>query len=280
MSFIRAKWTLRRIGRSGYRSLRRGLRSVTPFWLRRPVLNLLYGSSAAEKPVSQYSFKPSAAFDVICFPVIDWDFRFQRPQQLLTEFARDGHRVFYAHTTFHQSGASPLVRNITENIYRVRLPGPAGLRAVYKGEAGGQPLGQVLDALDELRRRAGIEECVILAQFPYWAELALAARDHWEWKVVYDCMDEQSGFADAHPATRRQEERLITQSDMVVATSRILYEKVRPAARRALLIPNGADFAHFSRPGPSRRLTGLRGPVIGYYGAIAEWFDKIGRAHV
>src|SRR5262249_35724869 len=33
--------------------------------------------------------------DVICFSIIDWSFRFQRPQQLMTQFAAHGHRVFY-----------------------------------------------------------------------------------------------------------------------------------------------------------------------------------------
>src|SRR6266480_5111911 len=45
----------------------------------------------------------SHAFDVICFPIIDWDFRFQRPQQLLSPFAADGHRVFYLNQKFHAS---------------------------------------------------------------------------------------------------------------------------------------------------------------------------------
>src|SRR5262249_14768293 len=33
--------------------------------------------------------------DIICFSIIDWSFRFQRPQQLMAQFARRGHRVFY-----------------------------------------------------------------------------------------------------------------------------------------------------------------------------------------
>jgi hypothetical protein len=37
----------------------------------------------------------SRGYDVVCFSVIDWQFRFQRPQQLMTQFTRRGHRVFY-----------------------------------------------------------------------------------------------------------------------------------------------------------------------------------------
>ena len=33
--------------------------------------------------------------DIICFSIIDWEFRYQRPQQLMSQFAAHGHRVFY-----------------------------------------------------------------------------------------------------------------------------------------------------------------------------------------
>ncbi len=39
-------------------------------------------------------------YDVICLPVIVWNSRFQRPQQLMDQFARRGHRVFYASLGF------------------------------------------------------------------------------------------------------------------------------------------------------------------------------------
>src|SRR5262245_18134112 len=42
--------------------------------------------------------------DVLCLPIIDWDYRFQRPQQLLSQFADAGHRVFYASITFREDG--------------------------------------------------------------------------------------------------------------------------------------------------------------------------------
>ena len=38
-------------------------------------------------------------------------------------------------------------------------------------------------------------------------------------------------------------------------------------------MPNGADFEHFSRGEPNAFVAGLPRPVIGYFGAIAEWFD-------
>jgi uncharacterized coiled-coil protein SlyX len=37
---------------------------------------------------------PSGKPDVVVLSIIDWDFRFQRPQQLAAQFGRHGHRVF------------------------------------------------------------------------------------------------------------------------------------------------------------------------------------------
>jgi hypothetical protein len=32
---------------------------------------------------------------MVCLPIIEWDFRFQRPQQLMLQFAKHGWRVHY-----------------------------------------------------------------------------------------------------------------------------------------------------------------------------------------
>jgi GT2 family glycosyltransferase/glycosyltransferase involved in cell wall biosynthesis len=215
---------------------------------------------------------PMATYDVFCFPVIDWEFRFQRPQQLLTQFARAGHRVFYLRTTFHQLGDRPLVREIAARVTGVQLPGPATLN-LYQHEISEFQVEHFIRALDEYRLDAGITAALILVQLPFWHPLAEAARARWGWKVIYDCMDEHSGFSTNTPAMLEQEEELIRSSDLVLATARPLYDKTARLARRTLLLPNAADFDHFSHPGPDRLLAHLSGPIIGYYGAISDWFD-------
>ena len=70
------------------------------------------------------------AYDVVCFPIIDWDFRFQRPQQLMSRFAEAGHRVFYISQNFYSSGPAYLIQEKQKNIFEVSLRGPK--RIVYK----------------------------------------------------------------------------------------------------------------------------------------------------
>src|SRR5258706_16109647 len=38
---------------------------------------------------------PQRKYDVLIFAIFDFDFRFQRPQQIAAQFARLGHRVFW-----------------------------------------------------------------------------------------------------------------------------------------------------------------------------------------
>jgi len=256
-----------------WQGLRRGLRSVTPFPIRRRLLNLVRGSSRAELSVSDLTIPPSESSDIICFPIIDWDLRFQRPQQLLTQFARDGHRVFYLHSTFHQSGPSAFVQRLSDNIYRVRLPGPKGLDSLYQKEIDEQALTQMQAALAELCEGVNLRSGLSLVQFPFWAALALRCRETWGWQIIYDCLDEHGGFRNIASSVLQQEEWIIANSDLVLATSQSLYDKVAPTARRVLYLPNATDFEHFNRATSVQPLSGLGHPMIGYYGAISDWFD-------
>ncbi|HEX6094982.1 MAG TPA: glycosyltransferase [Thermoanaerobaculia bacterium] len=57
---------------------------------------------AGARPAPPLSIVPRDAAPepktVVCLPIIEWDFRFQRPQQLMLQFAKHGWRVFYAST--------------------------------------------------------------------------------------------------------------------------------------------------------------------------------------
>ena len=55
--------------------------------------------------------------------IIDWHFRFQRPQQLALQLAAAGHRVFYVRNTF-QRKRRPLVRLLQDRLFEVTLPAP------------------------------------------------------------------------------------------------------------------------------------------------------------
>jgi hypothetical protein len=72
--------------------------------------------------------EPVAKPDVVCLSIIDWSFRFQRPQQLMAQFAAHGHRVFYLNVSDFRSqharpkfAAEPIQYQALKNLYEVKL---------------------------------------------------------------------------------------------------------------------------------------------------------------
>ena len=214
-------------------------------------------------------------YDVIVLPIIDWDFRFQRPQQLARQFARNGHRVFYIRTKFREEDI-PEPSMIEDRIYSFSLLGEPK-RVIYQEAPSEAELDVFEASLSGLAQAASICEAVCLVQLPFWGPLAERLKRRFGWKVVYDCMDDHHGFDSNHPRMLALEERLFQICDLALATSLPLYRKCARLAKRVLQLPNAADLNHFSQPMEDwpvpPEIVSLAGPVIGYMGAISAWFD-------
>jgi GT2 family glycosyltransferase/glycosyltransferase involved in cell wall biosynthesis len=232
--------------------------------------------------------RPKGKYDAIVFSIIDWDFRFQRPQQLATQFGRHGHRVFYLSTTqWLASGeggpAWDLVRkapNVAELRIRSRRP-----LDVYRGALDAADLDVLVDAFDAMAADLAMGDAVSLVQIPFWAPLAERLRERFGWPVVYDCMDEWTNFPGFGPEVLSREDALVRGADATVVSADRLWEKWKGTAPRLILAKNGIDSEHYRRLyAPNDVLGDVRHPVIGYYGALASWVDaplleKIVRQH-
>lgn len=231
--------------------------------------------AAPAQPDESLTITPTGKFDLICLAIIDWHFRFQRPQQLATQFARNGHRAFYTRLTFAGAEHPTVdVHPLGERVYEIVLPGEATTN-IYRDDLCDPTLSQAFDALRDFIRQHSIAEAICLVQHPFWTPLAHRLKERYGWKIVYDCMDDHSGFQYTHPEIVSREQALISSSDLVVASSRALFEYLSAQHSNCLLLPNAGDYAHFSRlpPRDASPIASLPRPVIGYYGAIAEWFD-------
>jgi hypothetical protein len=83
-------------------------------------------------------------------------------------------------------------------------------------------------------------------------------------------MDDHAGFSFHTAETTALEAGLIRGADLILASSRPLQEKIARSNREAVLLRNACDYEHFA----SVTRHGSHRPVIGYYGAIADWFDS------
>jgi GT2 family glycosyltransferase/glycosyltransferase involved in cell wall biosynthesis len=209
--------------------------------------------------------------DIIIFSVIDWDFRIQRPQQIAKIFAEKGHRVFYVANHFNYLAKprfeiTPISNDLP--IYRVQLA-LTGMSSIYRDVPSSQSLLQLRKGLAALLVWADIGPLYTFVQHPFWTSLATKIPNS---KLIYDCMDDHAGFGNTGNVIA-EEPHLISASHLVLASSKNLYNRILPQNQHTVLIRNAADYAFFSQQ-PATRYSG-RGyaKVIGYYGAIADWFD-------
>ncbi len=206
--------------------------------------------------------------DIILLSVIDWDFRFQRPQQLAKAFAEDGHRVFYFDANFLTNESK--ITDIMDNLKVVRLNRISEER-IYdiKFE---DHLSLTLAEIDKLIYNFNIRECTVIVEYPNWEPIAKHLKDKYSFKVLFDYIDDYTGFETNNPELARYCSNLFKTSDLVISTSQFLYQKAKQDFDRVEIVRNGTEYEHFNIITPERINTARR-PIIGYYGALAEWFD-------
>ncbi|HYR46776.1 MAG TPA: glycosyltransferase, partial [Thermoanaerobaculia bacterium] len=218
---------------------------------------------------------PIRPYDVIVLPIISWEFRFQRPQQLAAQFGRHGHRVFYLSLTgfLPPDGPAWELETCAPNVSEVRTQALAEPN-VYAGKLGEEDLSQLEDALASLAQAHDVRRAVCLVHLPYWAPLAERLRKRFGWPILYDCMDDWSTFPGIGPEVLSAETALVRSVELTIVATEKLLGKWRDSAREILLVQSGVDLSHYhARFGPSELLPDVRGPVIGYFGAIASWVD-------
>jgi len=211
------------------------------------------------------------SWDVLVFPVIDWDFRRQRPQHLALELGKRGHRVFYFETRLRSGPGvfEPAPRRVGENVYELALPCEGRPPVIHEEAFRDSQLGAVLEGLEILRRDCQLGATVSIVDHPSWLPVVEGLRNN---LVVYDCMDHHAGFDDTPPFVLDYERRMLERADLVVTSSKPLASRVADGVSRRALIRNGTEYDHFAETPPSLAIGSDR-PVAGYYGAVAPWLD-------
>jgi glycosyltransferase involved in cell wall biosynthesis len=98
-------------------------------------------------------------------------------------------------------------------------------------------------------------------------------------KILYDCVDELTGFSSVVDVAKvlRDESELVASSSVVIAVSQALCQKFSRLGVNCFYLPNGADVPRFleaARAGEKvREIESLSHPIIGYSGAVYQWFD-------
>lgn len=96
--------------------------------------------------------------------------------------------------------------------------------------------------------------------------------------VVYDCMDRYAAFHGGRTSARidRAEQAIVERADITFASSQGLVARLQRFSSNVQLAPNGVEVDRFAAERsaqPPRWRQRLRGPVIGYHGAVGDWLD-------
>ncbi|MBK5189390.1 MAG: glycosyltransferase family 1 protein, partial [Gemmatimonadaceae bacterium] len=207
------------------------------------------------------------ATTILCFSHLRWDFVYQRPQHLMTRFARQG-RVFYIEEPVYGADSAHLDVSRRENGLHVVVPSlPHDLSENARNEA--------LRALvDDLIAQEAITTFVAW----YYTPMALPWTAHLEpVAVAYDCMDELSLFRGAPADMVERERELIALADVVFTGGTSLYEAKRARSDNVHCFPSSVDASHFRQarthaddPADQTNVPRLR---LGFAGVIDERMD-------
>jgi GT2 family glycosyltransferase/glycosyltransferase involved in cell wall biosynthesis len=233
----------------------------------------LHAAAAFRPPLAAPALPDTALPDYVVWGVIDWSFRYQRPQQLARTLSASGRRVFYIEATLQddeREGFAARQLDADGRLFGITLFA-RGAPTIYGDAPAPSIVGQLRRSVGELLHWAASGRVVSLVQHPFWCEVAAVLPNS---RLVYDCLDNHEGFGNNANAVLALEQRLMRQADLVSFSSAWLAEHwAGQRVSASALIRNAADHAFFCAP-PAKRYRDRDGRrVIGYYGAIAEWFD-------
>jgi polysaccharide pyruvyl transferase CsaB len=194
-----------------------------------------------------------AAGIVVYPPTIGWAAQlFQRPQQMARAFARMGYLTFFG----VQWGGDEEVRGFRYEDDRLCL---AGLP---------------IEHLSILERVPNPLMVSYVYNFEFRQHLTNPT-------TIFEHIDHLDVFGSSFPMEQLGSwfDEAAREAEVVAASARDLQVEMLPLRPDTILCPNGVTFEHFAgyRPGPVpsdlAEIVHRGRPIVGYYGAIAEWVD-------
>ncbi|MGL5621145.1 glycosyltransferase [Cetobacterium sp.] len=225
-------------------------------------------SKCVKKEIHMINVPHNVKQDIIFLSIISYDFRYQRPQHIANYLSKNNHRVFYFDSDFRND-----FEEKTEYLKIVKLDGTSiGKNNIYSLDQEKDFL-KIYKYLDELIKNKIISDGVVVVEYPNWYPIAKYLKNKYGFKVIYDYLDDFSGFHTSTKELLEYNENMLNLADEVIATSQFLYDRVESLTKdkKISLIRNGTESSHFEKAYVEK--TSNKRPIIGYYGAIAQWFD-------
>ena len=205
---------------------------------------------------------------LICFSHLRWNFVFQRPQHLMSRFARSGRVIYWEEPETGGDGEATL---------KVRVCDQSGVVVVTPLLPNECDSGEL-----KMRLRMLLDAFLAGEEGPfvkwYYTPMMLRFSAHVPALcTVYDCMDELANFRFAPPELIELERELLADADLVFTGGYSLYESKKDRHPNIHPFPSSVDRGHFAKARgaitePADQAA-IPGPRLGFYGVVDERMD-------
>ena len=217
---------------------------------------------------------------IVCFSEIQWRYVSTRKQQILSRFPPDREILFLStlvrgrRSNFRPErdgnvvhACVPVLKNFPQKWARILSSFPP-MRFLWNAA-----LFVWLKVLFRATGFHGSDRIFYVSNVYYAPILPLLSRG----LMLYDCNDDPLSFPHVPGWVSGCFERVARDADIVTTVSTGLFERLEEAgARDIVMLGNGVDYEMFQRSaagGSPADMKDFGRPVIGYAGAIAQWFD-------
>jgi UDP-galactopyranose mutase len=207
---------------------------------------------------------------LICFSHLRWNFVFQRPQHLMSRFAREMNVIYWEEPIEVGETETPFLQvREAEDSENVRIVVPHLPKGMPE-DAREATLKRLLDGHLASQHGALIAWYYTPMMLPFSRHLDPAV-------LVFDAMDELSKFKFAPVKLLDLEQELIERADVVFTGGSSLFEAKKDRHANVHCFPSSVDRAHFAKArselfDPADQ-EDLPRPRLGFYGVIDERFD-------
>ena len=208
------------------------------------------------------------SYPLICLSHLRWDFVYQRPQHLLSRFARQQPVYYFEEPIFSDEPTRLDVSRREGNLFII-------VPHISHSDREDRNLADIQrELLDEFIRSENIGDFVLWFYTPMAMDFAAHLKPL---ATVFDCMDELSAFKFAPPELIENERKLLEKSDLVFTGGQSLYEAKKDKHAQVFAFPSSIDVAHFRQarsvaeePDDQKNIAH---PRFGFCGVIDERMD-------
>lgn len=215
--------------------------------------------------------------DVICFSDITWNFLWQRQQQMISRFPNDWN-IFFVEPSFWLSVIWGIIKNnifhfiphkVKDNIQVtsiITIPFGDKFKSVRKIND------SILErGIKKLSEKHMMKDPILLFYKPRYS---CVIEKFTSSLVCYDIIDDTLALESSPDWLKEKIQVLESKSDLIITSSENLFQKISKKRDNVFYIGNGVDVEHFiGSNNKTKNSNKFQKLVIGYIGAIGEWFD-------